>query len=117
VADLPLRLHQQPPGHVSKRPVTAAGTVAAMNRSAKGQGVRREGVVMNTSIETALKMLDEQGHKTISCSYNGQDWYRLLDCHVLLKPQEMEELGDGVYSFDELMELLCQRRLEEQGLL
>jgi hypothetical protein len=91
--------------------------VAAMNQSAKGQGVRREGVVMNTSIETALKMLDEQGHRTISCSYKGQDWYHLLDCHVLLKPQEMEELGDGVYSFDELMELLCQRRLEEQGLL
>jgi hypothetical protein len=82
-----------------------------------GRASAREGVVMNTSIETALKMLDEQGHRTISCSYRGQDWFHLLDCHVLLKPQEMEELGDGVYSFDELMELLCQRRLEEQGLL
>jgi hypothetical protein len=33
------------------------------------------------------------------------------------KPQEMEDLADGVYSFEELSELFSKRRLEEQGLL
>jgi hypothetical protein len=117
MADPPLRLHQQLTRLCIQTPDHGCRTVAAMSRSAKGQGDRQEGSAMNSSIEAALKMLDQQGHKTISCSYKGQDWYRLLDCHILLKPQEMEELGDGVYSFDELMELLCQRRLEEQGLL
>jgi hypothetical protein len=72
---------------------------------------------MNLKIETAMKMLDEQGHTAIGCSHHGQDWFRFLDCHVIVKPQQMEELGDRVYSFDELMELFSRCRLEEQGLL
>jgi hypothetical protein len=72
---------------------------------------------MNMKIEAAMKMLAEQGHTAISCSHMGQDWYHLLDNHALLKPQEMEDLADGVYSFEELIELFSKRRLEEQGLL
>jgi hypothetical protein len=37
--------------------------------------------------------------------------------HALVKPQEMEDLADGVYSYEELIELFDKRRLEEQGLL
>jgi hypothetical protein len=72
---------------------------------------------MNMKIEAAMKMLAEQGHTAISCSHMGQDWYHLLDNRALLKPQEMEDLADGVYSFEELIELFSKRRLEEQGLL
>jgi hypothetical protein len=72
---------------------------------------------MNVKIEAAMKMLAEQGHTAISCSHMGQDWYHLLDSHALVKPQEMEDLADGVYSFEELNELFSKRRLEEQGLL
>jgi hypothetical protein len=68
-------------------------------------------------IEAAMKMLAQQGHTVISCLQMGQYWYHLLDNHSLLKPQEMEELADGVYSFEELIELFEKRRLEEQGLL
>jgi hypothetical protein len=72
---------------------------------------------MNMKIEAAMKMLAEQGHTAISCSHMGQEWYHLLDNHTLLKPQEMEDLADGVYSFEELFDLLWRRRLEDQGLL
>jgi hypothetical protein len=72
---------------------------------------------MNVKIEAAMKMLAEQGHTAISCSHMGQDWYHLLDSHTLLKPQEMEDLADGVYSFEELFDLLWRRRLEDQGVL
>jgi hypothetical protein len=82
----------------------------------QSEDAHQEGV-MNSKIEAAMKMLDEQGHTAIRCSHKGQDWYHLLNCHVLVKPLEMEELGDGVYAFEELMELFCKRRLEEKGLL
>jgi hypothetical protein len=72
---------------------------------------------MNVKIEAAMKMLAEQGHTAISCSQMGQDWYHVLDSHALVKPQEMEDLADGVYSYEELIELFDKRRLEEQGLL
>jgi hypothetical protein len=51
---------------------------------------------MNVKIEAAMKMLAEQGHMAISCSHMGQDWCHLLDCHALVKPQEMEHLADGL---------------------
>jgi hypothetical protein len=92
------------------------GDCGGNGSNSQSEDAHQEGV-MNSKIEAAMKMLDEQGHTAIRCSHKGQDWYHPLDCHVLVKPLEMEELCDGVYSFEELMELFCKRRLEEQGLL
>ena len=41
---------------------------------------------------------------------------RLIEKHFNVTPT-YEDLADGVYSFEEIIELFSKRRLEEQGLL
>jgi hypothetical protein len=57
----------------------------------QSEDAHQEGV-MNSKIEAAMKMLDEQGHTAMRCSHKGQDWYHLLDCHVLVKPYRWKNL-------------------------
>jgi hypothetical protein len=82
-------------------------------------------------IEAATKLLSEQGSKVDPVSHMGKDWFQIdfrkhvaprywgsdatasFGPYVLITPEEMEELADGVYTPDELMELLLKRRAEE----
>ncbi len=65
--------------------------------------------------ETAIKMLREQGH-TVETQIRGAQgtlWFE-IDRRMLASCKEMENLGDGVYSLEELEELFVRRRSEER---
>jgi hypothetical protein len=57
-----------------------------------------------------------QGHEVGLCFCHGKLWCQ-IDNGMLAKPNEMEELAQGVYSFAELIELFRKRRAEEEGQL
>jgi hypothetical protein len=56
------------------------------------------------------------GHEVNLCFCHGKLWCH-IDNEMLAKPQEMEELAQGVYSLPELIELFRKRRAEEEGQL
>jgi hypothetical protein len=62
-----------------------------------------------------MRLLREQGHPVRRYPGREEEWYEVMDYCVLVTLQEMEELAERVYSFDEPMELYRKRRLEEQG--
>ena len=69
---------------------------------------------MNSKIEGAFAMLGAQGHTVRSYPHMGEEWFEIDYC-MLAKPDEMEELADGVYTLDELEELFRKRRREEHN--
>jgi hypothetical protein len=71
---------------------------------------------MNSKIKAAMASLQAQGHTVRSHPHMGEEWFEIDQC-MLARPNEMEELADGVYTLDELEELFTKRRLEEQGRL
>ena len=68
---------------------------------------------MEEDLNAAVKMLHTQGHAVRPYVRYGVLWFE-IDGNVLATRQELLELADGVYSFAELLELLAQRRTEEQ---
>lgn len=71
---------------------------------------------MNSKILAAIASLQEQGHTVRSYPHGDEEWFEIDSC-MLARPNEMEDLADGVYNLGELEELFTKRRLEEQGQL
>jgi hypothetical protein len=85
-----------------------------------------------TKIEAAKQLLAEKGLSVDSCTHKGKQWFQIdyrkcvipryggssinvsLGPYVLATPEEMEHLSDGVYSPEELLELLFKRQAEER---
>ena len=63
-----------------------------------------------------VRMLREQGHRVESRIQHGKLWWE-IDQRMLATPEEISEIGDGVYSLAELEELFVKRREEESGAL
>lgn len=86
---------------------------------------------MNAKIEAAKTMLGEQGRRVESVMHMGKRWFQIDCCEhvvprygggevtvsfgplILATPEELEELAEGFYSFDEFKELLLRRRADE----
>jgi hypothetical protein len=69
---------------------------------------------MEEDINAATKMLTEQGHTVRPHIRYGTLWFE-IDGNMLASRQEMLELGNGVFSLNELRELFERRRSEEQS--
>ena len=69
---------------------------------------------MEADLRAAIKMLQGQGHTVRPYSRYGILWFE-IDGNMLATRQEMGELADGVYSFQELAELFVRRRAEEES--
>ena len=61
-----------------------------------------------------MNMLQGQGHTVRPYLRYGTLWFE-IDGNMLATRQEMGELADGVYSFQELAELFARRRAEEES--
>jgi hypothetical protein len=69
---------------------------------------------MEAHLRAAVKMLRGQGHTVRPYIRYGILWFE-IDGNMLANQQEMGELADGVYSFQELAELFARRRAEEES--
>ena len=77
------------------------------NLSVRGQDV-------SVKVVAAINSMNKQGH--YARVYRGQDkmWVEIDQC-MLASFREIEELVDGVHSFEELAELFKRRHAEEVG--
>lgn len=66
----------------------------------------------NDKLSKAVQMLREQGHSVEGRIQFDKVWWE-VDRRMLVKPREMEELADGVYSLEELEQLFETRRRNE----
>jgi hypothetical protein len=63
----------------------------------------------------AIESLKKQGHSVVSISLGGRKFYQ-VDGTTTIKPSEMRELAEGIYSWEELTtDLLERRRATEQS--
>jgi hypothetical protein len=69
---------------------------------------------MEQEFNAAMKMLTGQGHTVRPHIRYGTLWFE-IDGTMLAIRQEMLELGEGIYSLNELRELFERRRAEEQS--
>ena len=69
---------------------------------------------MEEDLNAAMKMLSGQGHTVRPHVRYGTLWFE-IDDNMLATRQEMLELGEGVYSLNELLELFQRRRAEGQS--
>jgi hypothetical protein len=69
---------------------------------------------MEEDLNTAIKILQGQGHTVRPYIRYGTLWFE-IDGNMLATRQEMLELGDGVYSLEELAELFARRLAEGDG--
>ena len=66
---------------------------------------------MKDKVNTAIRMLKEQGHvvQTQVRGAQGKFWFE-IDSRMLVSWEEMQNLADGVYSLSELEDLFERRR-------
>ena len=69
---------------------------------------------MEKDFDIAIKMLNGQGHTVRPYIRQGRLWFE-INGNILATREEMLELGLGVYSLDDLLELSTLRRAERQG--
>jgi hypothetical protein len=70
---------------------------------------------MDEKIRAGREKLEKQGHTVEGC-YIGDICCYKIDGGTTITPKEMSEIGNGVYSYEELeRELLLRRLAEEQG--
>lgn len=70
---------------------------------------------MDDKIRAGREKLEKQGHTVEGCYMDDICCYK-VDGGTTITPKEMREIGDGVYSYEELERDLLRRRLaEEQG--
>ena len=63
-------------------------------------------------IETAIRILREQGHIVEIQPDRGKTWFE-IDHRMRASAEEMQNLADGFYSLPELEEIFLQRRIEQ----
>jgi hypothetical protein len=58
--------------------------------------------------------MNKQGHHARVCRHQGEMWVEIDQC-MLASFREIEDLVDGVHSFEELADLFKKRHGEEHG--
>ena len=69
---------------------------------------------MSVKVVAAINSMNKQGHYARIYRYQDKMWVEIDQC-MLASFQEIEELVDGVYSFEELADLFKRRHAEEMG--
>ena len=67
---------------------------------------------MSVKVVAAINSMNKQGHYARVCKHQGKVWVEIDQC-MLASFQEIEELVDGVRSFDDSAELFKKRHAEE----
>ena len=69
---------------------------------------------MSVKVVAAINSMNKQGHYARIYRYQDKMWVEIDQC-MLASFQEIEELVDGVRSFEELADLFKRRHAEEMG--
>ena len=70
---------------------------------------------MSVKVVAAINSMNKQGHYARVYRHEGKAWVEIDQC-MLASFDEIEELVDGVHSFEDLAELFKKRHTEELGL-
>ena len=74
----------------------------------------REEKVLSVKVVVAINDMNRRGHVARLCKRDGKVWVEIDQC-MLASFAEIEELVDGVHSFEELEELFKRRHAQELG--
>jgi len=77
----------------------------------RGSLLAREQYV-SVKVAAAINSMNKAGHYARICRHQGKMWVEIDQC-MLASFDEIEELVDGVRSFEELADLLKRRHAEE----
>ena len=69
---------------------------------------------MSAKVVAAINSMNKQGHHARVCRHQGEMWVEIDQC-MLASFREIEDLVDGVHSFEELADLFKKRHGEEHG--
>lgn len=69
---------------------------------------------MSAKIVAAINSMNKQGHRARIYRHQDKMWVQIDQC-MLASFSEIEELVDGVHSFEELADLFKRRHTEELG--
>lgn len=69
---------------------------------------------MSAKIVVAISSMNKQGHYARVCRHQDRLWVEIDQC-MLVSFDEIEELVDGVRSFEELADLSKKRHTEHLG--
>ena len=69
---------------------------------------------MSVKVVAAINSMNKQGHYTRIFRHQDRTWVEIDQC-MLASFNEIEELVDGVHSFEELAELFKRRHAAELG--
>jgi len=69
---------------------------------------------VSVKVVAAINSMNKQGHYARIYRYQDKMWVEINQC-MLGSFQEIEELVDGVHSFEELADLFKRRHAEEMG--
>ena len=69
---------------------------------------------MSVKVVAAINSMNKQGHHARVCRHQGEMWVEIDHC-MLASFREIEDLADGVRSFEELADLFNKRHGEELG--
>ncbi|HKT47018.1 MAG TPA: hypothetical protein VJP87_05785 [Candidatus Acidoferrales bacterium] len=67
---------------------------------------------MSTKVVAAINGMNKAGHRARLYRHEGKLWVEIDDC-MLASFDEIEQLVDGVHSFEDLAELFKKRYEEE----
>ena len=74
----------------------------------------REGKILSVKVAVAINDMNRRGHDARLYTHDGKVWVEIDQC-MLASLSEIEELVDGVHSFEELEELFKNRHAQELG--
>ena len=69
---------------------------------------------MSVKVVAAINSMNKQGHHARVCRHQDKVWIEIDQC-MLASFEEIEEVVDGVHSFEELADLFKRRHIEELG--
>lgn len=69
---------------------------------------------MSVKVVAAINSMNKRGHHARIYRYQDKMWVEIDEC-MLASFSEIEELVDGVHSFEELADLFKSRHAEELG--
>jgi hypothetical protein len=69
---------------------------------------------LSVKVVAAINGMKKRGHDAHLYKHQGKVWVEIDQC-MLASFEEIEELVDGVHSFDELAELFKRRHTQELG--
>lgn len=74
----------------------------------------REGKILSVKVAVAINDMNRRGHDACLYRHDGKVWVEIDQC-MLASFAEIEELVDGLHSFEELEELFKDRHARELG--